>query len=61
MTVSGEAALRAELEQLKKVDRPRITQAISAFFSTSRRTERLSMSLTLITGAMMALTGSLKC
>ena len=29
MTVSGEAALRAELEQLKKVDRPRITQAIA--------------------------------
>ncbi|MBN7795906.1 transcription elongation factor GreA [Parahaliea mediterranea] len=29
MTVSGEAALRAELERLKKVDRPRITQAIA--------------------------------
>lgn len=29
MTVNGEAALRAELEQLKKVDRPRIVQAIS--------------------------------
>jgi len=29
MTVQGEAALRAELEQLKKVDRPRITQAIA--------------------------------
>ncbi|MFV0278704.1 MAG: transcription elongation factor GreA [Parahaliea sp.] len=29
MTVSGEAALRAELEQLKKVDRPRISQAIA--------------------------------
>ncbi|MEM1114561.1 MAG: transcription elongation factor GreA [Pseudomonadota bacterium] len=29
MTVSGEAALREELEQLKKVDRPRITQAIA--------------------------------
>lgn len=29
MTVSGEAALRAELEQLKKVDRPRITEAIA--------------------------------
>ncbi len=29
MTVTGEAALRKELEQLKKVDRPRITQAIA--------------------------------
>ena len=29
MTVSGEAALREELEQLKKVDRRRITQAIA--------------------------------
>ncbi|MBA6413117.1 transcription elongation factor GreA [Parahaliea sp. F7430] len=29
MTVSGEAALRKELDQLKKVDRPRITQAIA--------------------------------
>jgi len=29
MTVAGERALRAELEQLKKVDRPRITQAIA--------------------------------
>jgi transcription elongation factor GreA len=29
MTVQGEAALRKELEQLKKVDRPRITQAIA--------------------------------
>ncbi len=29
MTVAGEAALRAELEQLKKVDRPRISQAIA--------------------------------
>ncbi len=29
MTVTGEAALRAELDQLKKVDRPRITQAIA--------------------------------
>ncbi len=29
MTVSGEAALREELERLKKVDRPRITQAIA--------------------------------
>ncbi len=29
MTVQGEAALRAELDQLKKVDRPRITQAIA--------------------------------
>ena len=29
MTVSGEAALREELERLKKVERPRITQAIS--------------------------------
>tara|TARA_R110002110_G_scaffold362241_1_gene572000 strand:- start:61311 stop:61787 length:477 start_codon:yes stop_codon:yes gene_type:complete len=29
MTVSGEATLRAELERLKKVDRPRITQAIA--------------------------------
>lgn len=29
MTVSGEAALRQELDQLKKVDRPRITQAIA--------------------------------
>jgi transcription elongation factor GreA len=29
MTVQGEAALRAELEQLKKVERPRITQAIA--------------------------------
>lgn len=29
MTVSGEAALRAELDRLKKVDRPRITQAIA--------------------------------
>jgi transcription elongation factor GreA len=29
MTVQGEAALRQELEQLKKVDRPRITQAIA--------------------------------
>ncbi|GAB3285802.1 transcription elongation factor GreA [Parahaliea aestuarii] len=29
MTVSGEAALRAELERLKKVDRPRITAAIA--------------------------------
>ncbi len=29
MTVAGEAALRAELEQLKKVDRPRITRAIA--------------------------------
>jgi len=29
MTVEGEAALRAELEHLKKVERPRITQAIA--------------------------------
>ena len=29
MTVSGEAALRSELEQLKKVDRPRIVEAIA--------------------------------
>jgi transcription elongation factor GreA len=29
MTVSGEAALREELERLKKVDRPRISQAIA--------------------------------
>jgi transcription elongation factor GreA len=29
MTVSGEAALREELERLKKVDRPRITAAIA--------------------------------
>lgn len=29
MTVSGEAALREELEQLKKVERPRIIQAIA--------------------------------
>ncbi len=29
MTVTGESALRAELDQLKKVDRPRITQAIA--------------------------------
>ncbi len=29
MTVAGEASLREELEQLKKVDRPRITQAIA--------------------------------
>ncbi|MFN2328866.1 MAG: transcription elongation factor GreA [Chromatocurvus sp.] len=29
MTVQGERALREELEQLKKVDRPRITQAIA--------------------------------
>jgi transcription elongation factor GreA len=29
MTVTGEKALREELEQLKKVDRPRITQAIA--------------------------------
>ncbi|MEP5763422.1 MAG: transcription elongation factor GreA [Halieaceae bacterium] len=29
MTVAGEASLRAELEQLKKVDRPRISQAIA--------------------------------
>ncbi|WP_116366440.1 transcription elongation factor GreA [Parahaliea mediterranea] len=29
MTVSGEAALRAELERLKKVERPRITAAIA--------------------------------
>lgn len=29
MTVAGEAALRRELEQLKRVDRPRITQAIA--------------------------------
>ena len=29
MTVSGEAALRAELDHLKKVERPRITQAIA--------------------------------
>lgn len=29
MTVQGEAALRAELEQLKKVDRPRISAAIA--------------------------------
>ncbi|MEQ8514459.1 MAG: transcription elongation factor GreA [Chromatocurvus sp.] len=29
MTVQGEAALRTELERLKKVDRPRITQAIA--------------------------------
>jgi len=29
MTVSGEAALRSELEQLKKVDRPRIVAAIA--------------------------------
>jgi len=29
MTVAGEAALRAELEQLKKEERPRITQAIA--------------------------------
>ncbi len=29
MTVTGEAALRAELERLKKVERPRITAAIA--------------------------------
>ena len=29
MTVAGEASLREELGQLKKVDRPRITQAIA--------------------------------
>ena len=29
MTVEGERALRAELEQLKKVERPRISQAIA--------------------------------
>ena len=29
MTVQGETALRAELEHLKKVERPRITQAIA--------------------------------
>ena len=29
MTVSGEPALREELERLKKVERPRITQAIA--------------------------------
>lgn len=29
MTIEGEAALRAELEHLKKVERPRITQAIA--------------------------------
>ena len=29
MTVAGEAALREELEQLKKVDRPRISAAIA--------------------------------
>ena len=29
MTVGGEASLRAELERLKKVDRPRISQAIA--------------------------------
>ena len=29
MTISGETALRKELERLKKVDRPRITQAIA--------------------------------
>jgi transcription elongation factor GreA len=29
MTVSGEAALREELERLKKVERPRITEAIA--------------------------------
>ena len=29
MTVEGEAALREELEHLKKVERPRITQAIA--------------------------------
>jgi len=29
MTVEGEAALRAELDQLKRVDRPRITKAIA--------------------------------
>ena len=29
MTVAGEASLRAELEQLKKVERPRISQAIA--------------------------------
>jgi transcription elongation factor GreA len=29
MTVEGEAALRAELDHLKKVERPRITQAIA--------------------------------
>ncbi len=29
MTVRGEASLRAELEQLKKVDRPRISKAIA--------------------------------
>lgn len=29
MTVQGEAALREELDRLKKVDRPRITQAIA--------------------------------
>ena len=29
MTIEGERALRAELEQLKKVERPRISQAIA--------------------------------
>jgi len=29
MTVSGEATLREELDRLKKIDRPRITQAIA--------------------------------
>ena len=30
MTVAGEATLRAELERLKKVDRPRIVAAIAS-------------------------------
>ena len=29
MTVQGEQTLRDELERLKKIDRPRITQAIA--------------------------------
>ena len=29
MTVAGEQALRAELDQLKRIDRPRISQAIA--------------------------------
>ena len=29
MTVAGEAALRAELDQLKRIDRPKVSQAIA--------------------------------
>ena len=39
ITVAGEARLRAELEQLWRVERPRVTQAVSAAAAQGDRSE----------------------